>query len=192
MRENGPLLSRVVDPPGTKGGPRAGNFPGPPKNTFCPGWSHHPGQKGLLSRVVAPLGTKAPLYNSPSSPPIPPTLRDFFDFRQRAVVPASAAAVDVRRPRLRRPRPPLRARIGILASCCKKNSSFIVLVLRTALDMEDLMVEDLLDDVVIQIVLESIDEWLSGANYCFQRLELWSNLFKGWAVTCYQKKLRYY
>jgi len=43
-------------------------------------------------------------------------------------------------------------------------------------------VEDLLDDVVIQIVLESIDEWLSGANYCFQRLELWSNLFKGWAV----------
>ena len=45
MRENGPLLSRVVDPPGTKGGPRAGNFPGPPKNTFCPGWSHDPGQK---------------------------------------------------------------------------------------------------------------------------------------------------
>src|SRR6185436_8184457 len=35
-RENGPLLSRVVDPPGTKGGPRAGNFPGPPKITFCP------------------------------------------------------------------------------------------------------------------------------------------------------------
>ena len=34
----------VVDPPGTKGGPRAGNFPGPPKNTFCPGWSHDPGQ----------------------------------------------------------------------------------------------------------------------------------------------------
>jgi len=24
----------VVDPPGTKGGPRAGNFPGPPKNPF--------------------------------------------------------------------------------------------------------------------------------------------------------------
>ena len=42
----------------------------------------------------------------------------------------------------------------------------------TALDMEDLMVEDLLDDVVIQIVLESIDECLSGANYFFQRLEL--------------------
>ena len=42
MRENGPLLS----PPGTKGGPRAVNFPGPPKNTFCPGWSHDPGQKG--------------------------------------------------------------------------------------------------------------------------------------------------
>ena len=52
MRENGPLLSRVVDPPGTKGGPRAGNFPGQPKNTFCPGWSHDPGQKALLSRVV--------------------------------------------------------------------------------------------------------------------------------------------
>ena len=58
MRENGPLLSRVVDLPGTKGGPRAGNFPGPPKNTFCPGWSHHPGQKALLSRVVASPGTK--------------------------------------------------------------------------------------------------------------------------------------
>ena len=72
----------------TKGGPRARNFPGPPKNIFCPGWSHHPGQKGLLSRVVAPPGTKAPLYNShSSSPPIPPTLRDFLDFRRRAVVP---------------------------------------------------------------------------------------------------------
>ena len=45
MRKNGPLLSRVVDPPETKGGLRAGNFPGPPKNTFCPEWSHHPGQK---------------------------------------------------------------------------------------------------------------------------------------------------
>ena len=63
-RENGPLLSRVVDPHGTKGGPRAGNFPGPPKNTFCPGWSHNPGQKALLSRVVASPGTKggAPIY----------------------------------------------------------------------------------------------------------------------------------
>ena len=59
-RENGPLLSRVVDPPGTKGGPRVGNFPGPPKNTFCPGWSHDPRQKALLFRVVAAPGTKAP------------------------------------------------------------------------------------------------------------------------------------
>ena len=58
MRENGPLLSRVVDPPGTKGGPRAGDFPGPPKNTFCNGWSHDPGQKVLLSRVVDAPGTK--------------------------------------------------------------------------------------------------------------------------------------
>ena len=47
MRENMPLLSRVVDPPGTKGGPRAGNFPGPPKITF-------------LSRVKPPPGTKGP------------------------------------------------------------------------------------------------------------------------------------
>ena len=58
-------MSRVVDPPRTKGGPRAGNFPGPPKNNFCPGWSHDPGQKTLLPRVVdspvvAPLGTKGP------------------------------------------------------------------------------------------------------------------------------------
>ena len=58
MRENGHLLSRVVDPPRTKGGPRAGNFPGPPKNIFCPGWSYDPGQKALLSRVVASPGTK--------------------------------------------------------------------------------------------------------------------------------------
>ena len=57
-----PLLSRVVDPPGTKGGPRAGNFPGPPKNPFCPGWSHDPGQKVLLSRVVASPGTKGPPF----------------------------------------------------------------------------------------------------------------------------------
>ena len=39
-RENGPLLSRVVDPPETKGGVRAGNFSARQKNTFCPGWSH--------------------------------------------------------------------------------------------------------------------------------------------------------
>src|SRR6185503_5791036 len=62
MRENGPLLPRVVDPPGTKGGPRAGNFSGPPKNTFCPGWSHDPGQKTLLSHVVASPGTKGPPF----------------------------------------------------------------------------------------------------------------------------------
>ena len=70
MRKNGSLLSRVVDPPGTKGGPRVGNFPGPPKNTFCPGWSHDPGQKGLLSRAVASPGTKrGPLYMSLLPPP---------------------------------------------------------------------------------------------------------------------------
>ena len=27
---------------------------------FCPGWSHDPGQKALLSRVVASPGTKGP------------------------------------------------------------------------------------------------------------------------------------
>ena len=60
-RENEPLLSWVVDPPGTKGGPRAGNFPGPPINTFCPGWSHDPGQKAtLLSQVKPRPGTKGP------------------------------------------------------------------------------------------------------------------------------------
>ena len=56
--KNKHMIRRVVDPPGTKGGPRAGNFPGLPKNTFCPGWSHDPGQKALLSRVVVSLGTK--------------------------------------------------------------------------------------------------------------------------------------
>ena len=57
MRENGPLLSRVVDPPGTKGGPRAGNFPGPPKNTFCPGWWLHPGQKAPILYMCAPCSS---------------------------------------------------------------------------------------------------------------------------------------
>ena len=37
MMENGPLLSQVVDPPGTKGGPRAGNFPARQKTPFVPG-----------------------------------------------------------------------------------------------------------------------------------------------------------
>ena len=53
-------MSRVVDPPGTKGGPRAGNFPGPPKNPFCPGSWLHPGQKALLSRMKPPPETKHP------------------------------------------------------------------------------------------------------------------------------------
>src|SRR6185312_8527613 len=92
-RENGPLLSRVVDPPETNGGPRAGNFPGPPKNTFCPGWSPDSGQKallsrvvdspgtkggGLLSRVVAPPGTKGPHPYISLLPPPSPTLGGFL------------------------------------------------------------------------------------------------------------------
>src|SRR6185312_15994301 len=72
MKENGSLLSRVVDPPGTKGGPRAGNFPGPPKNTlsrveprtgtkgpFVPGGGFTRDKRGgLLSRVKPPPGAK--------------------------------------------------------------------------------------------------------------------------------------
>ena len=86
MRENGPLLSRVVDPPGTNGGPRAGNFPCPPKNTFCPRRSHDLGQKGSTrdKRAFCPgwwlhPGQKAPILymcapcsSSPNtSPPSP-------------------------------------------------------------------------------------------------------------------------
>jgi len=68
MRENGPLLSRVVDPPGTKGGPRAGNFPGPP-------------QKHLLSRVEPRPGTKGPFvpgrgFTRDKRPP--PNISPFF------------------------------------------------------------------------------------------------------------------
>ena len=132
MRENGPLLSRVVDPPGTKGGPRAGNFPGPPKNTFCLGWSHDPGQKGLLSRVVAPPGTKGPHPYISLLPPPSPTLGGFLDLRRAAVVPCShrascslpppsPSAAELRRPiapsvpssaipERRRRRPPSRSR----------------------------------------------------------------------------------
>ena len=75
MRENGSLLSRVVDPPGTKGGPRAGNFSRPAqkhllsrvkpppgtKGPFVPGrWFTRDKKGGLLSRVVASPGTKGP------------------------------------------------------------------------------------------------------------------------------------
>src|SRR6185312_66564 len=115
MRKNGPLLSRVVDPPGTKGGPRAGNFPGPPKNTFCPGWSYGPGQKALLSRVKPPPGTKDPFVPGRGSardkrPPYISSPRPLFQHLATsapsillaAVVPSSAP------PRPRAPRAPPR------------------------------------------------------------------------------------
>ena len=70
MRENGPLLSRVVDPPGLKVGRGLGIFPAGPKTpfvpggattrdkrAFCPRWWLHPGQKG--GPFVHP-GQKAP------------------------------------------------------------------------------------------------------------------------------------
>ena len=122
MRENGPLLSRVVDPPGTKGGPRAGNFPGPPKNTFCPGWSHDPGQKALLSRVVDSLGPKAPpfpgswLHPGQKGAPLymslnlclPPTLGHFPDLRRAAVVSPIAPPAPPPSPSAARAPPPPR------------------------------------------------------------------------------------
>ena len=40
---------------------------------FCPEWSHHPGQKGLLSRVVAPLGTKGVFGRAGKIPSSRPT-----------------------------------------------------------------------------------------------------------------------
>ena len=110
-------MSWVVDPPGTKGGPQAGNFPGPPKNTFCPGWSHDPGQKALLSRVVASPGTKGssvpgrgstrdkrlpPLY-LPSSSPLPQHLVVFLIC---VVPPSSPAPTAPPACRRRRPRAP--------------------------------------------------------------------------------------
>ena len=106
-RENGPLLSRVVDPPGTKGGPRAGNFPGPPKNPFCPGWWLHPGQKAppyisflppspfpqtLVSFGAAAVRSPAPPTARAQHPRAPPPSTS----PPRA--PASTAAVDVRHP----------------------------------------------------------------------------------------------
>ena len=110
-RENGPLLSRVVDPPGTKGGPRAGNFPGPPKNTFvpggtttrdkrpfCPGWWLHPGQKG------------DPLYMSFLPPPSSNTWAQFLicsaavPERRRRPPPSPSAA--------RAPPPPRPGHLG--------------------------------------------------------------------------------
>jgi hypothetical protein len=79
MRKNRPILSRMVDPLGTKGGPRAWNFPGPPKNTFCPGsWLHS--------------GQKAPTPTSPFFLPSSPTLCGFLDLRRTAAVPCSYRA----------------------------------------------------------------------------------------------------
>ena len=112
MRENGPLLSRVVDPPGSKGGPRDRNFLGPPKNTFCPGWSHDPGQKVLLSRVVTSPGTKGALYMSLNLC-LPPTLGHFSDLRRAAVIsPIAPPAPPPSPSAARAPPPPRPGRLG--------------------------------------------------------------------------------
>ena len=100
MRENGPLLSRVVDPPGTKGGPRAGNFPGPPKNTFCPGWSHDPGQKDLFCPGwwLHPGQKGAPIY-VPSSSAFLQHLGTVLDLlRRRPRAPSTSPTIPERRP----------------------------------------------------------------------------------------------
>ena len=85
MRENGPLLSRVVDPPGTKGGPRAGNFPGQPKNPFCPGWWLHPGEKatpffGRAGKIPSPRPTFSPgwIYHPGQKEPVFPHSRQIL------------------------------------------------------------------------------------------------------------------
>ena len=124
-RENGPLLSRVVDPPGTKGGPRAGNFPGPPKNTFCPGWSHDPGQNILLSRVVDSPGTKGPFVPGGGftrdkrgasyifAQPPPSSNMHFPDLRRAAVVsPIAPPAPPPSPSAARAPPPPRPGRLG--------------------------------------------------------------------------------
>jgi len=59
------LCSRSFVPvtfgPGTKGGFCPGSKGAGGTGAFCPGWSHQPGQKApLLSRLVAPPGTKGP------------------------------------------------------------------------------------------------------------------------------------
>ena len=106
-------MSWVVDPPGTKGGPRAGNFLGPPKNTFCPGWSHDLGQKTLLSRVVASPRTKDPPNISSFFLRLPPTLSvlDLRPLPPPSPAPtascsppsSSSSAAYLRRKRTRRP-----------------------------------------------------------------------------------------
>ena len=122
MRENGSLLSRVVDPPGTKGGPRAGNFPGPPKNTFCPGWSHDPGQKAStpISPFFLPLPQHLVVFlicvAPPSSPaPTAPPARR----RRRPRAPSTSPTSAARPSSIRRPSavgPPPRRRSAPLDS----------------------------------------------------------------------------
>ena len=86
--KNGPYLSRLLDPPGTKGGPQAHFRRGMPKHPlvlgggfprdqrpFGPGLWLHPGPKGgLWSRVVVGTGTKGcfggPRRKCACSPPL--------------------------------------------------------------------------------------------------------------------------
>ena len=60
------------------------------KRSFCPGWWLHPGPKGLLSRVVAPPGTKAPPYISSPRPLFQHLATSAPSILLAAVVPSSA------------------------------------------------------------------------------------------------------
>ena len=55
---------------------------------FCPGWSHDPGQNALLSRVVAPPGTKGVFLGGPGK----------FPARGPPLVPGGSTTRDQRGP----------------------------------------------------------------------------------------------
>ena len=80
---------------------------------FCPGWSHDPGQKALLSRVVASPGTKGgpPIYSLNLR--LPPTLGHFPDLRRAAVIsPIVPPAPPPSLSAARAPPPPRPGRLG--------------------------------------------------------------------------------
>jgi len=68
--KNMPHLSRLLDPPGTKGGPQAHFRRGPPKQAFGPGSWLHPGPKGGgITRDQRPL-VPGGGWNRVQSPPL--------------------------------------------------------------------------------------------------------------------------
>ena len=71
--KNGPHLSRLLDPPGTKGGPQTHFRRGPPKHPLVMGGATTPDQ-----RVFGPVPSRVSTRDQRGGPlvPVPATTRD--------------------------------------------------------------------------------------------------------------------